>query len=1150
MMDFYTVLDHVIDLLRSRGRITYRALKRQFALDDDYLEDLKAELIQGQRLAVDEDGAVLVWTGGVDSASAPLPAQPEQPQATQAAQTQVDLAPSAARPADAERRQLTVMFCDLVDSTALSGRLDPEDLREVVRAYQAACAEVIQRFEGHIAQYLGDGLLVYFGYPQAHEDDVRRAVRSGLGMVEAMETLNTHLEQVRGVRLAVRLGIHTGLVVVGEIGSGGRQEHLALGETPNIAARLQGLAAPDTVVISEATAHLIHGYFVCQPLVAQALKGLPQPLQVYRVLHESGAQTQFDVVTPRGLSPLVGRDEEVVLLHRRWEQATTGMGQVVLLSGEAGIGKSRLVQVLKEHITSEPHTRIELRGSPYHQQSALYPVIDQLQRLLTQRQQALDGSGDSAGKEAEPLRTLEAALTASGVALSEAVPLLAALLSLPLPDSYPPLTLTPQRQRQKTLGTLLAWLHAAAQQQPVLLIAEDLHWLDPSTLELLSLLIEQCAQMRLCLVLTARPEFHPPWAMVAHLTALMLRRLAPAEVERLVTHVVGDKVFPPAVLQEVVRKTDGVPLFVEELTKTVLASGLLEEQEDRYTLQGPLPPLAIPATLHDALLARLDRLAAAKVVAQLGAAIGRTFAYDVVQAVAPLDAATLQGALAQLVEAEVVEQRGLSPQATYTFRHALIQDAAYQSLLKSTRQQYHQRIAQVLAESFPETAETQPEVLAQHYTAASMHAEALPYWQRAGQLAIERSAYREAVVSFEQGLEALSHLPQHRATLEQAVDLRLALRTALQASGDLGRILVCLREAESLAVALGDDPRRLGRVSRFLSNHLYHIGAYDQAIATGQRALALATVSGDVALHAQANTDLGRAYHSQGDYGRAIDCFRQTVASLDGARRRERSGQIFLPAVGSRTWLAACHAELGTFDAGRALGDEGLQMAEAVEHPASLMIASWRLGLLCLRQGNLPRALPLLERALSICQEVDLPFFFPSVAAALGAAYTLGGRITDAVLRLTPALEQAIAMEMVGDQVLCSLSLGEAQMLAGRLEEAQALVERALALTRQHQERGNQAHALHLLGDIAARHDPPPVEPAEAHYQQALTLAEELGMRPLQAHCHRGLGMLYAATGQPEQARVALAAAIDLYRAMEMTFWLPQTEAALAQVEG
>jgi class 3 adenylate cyclase/tetratricopeptide (TPR) repeat protein len=1142
-MTFEELLDQAIALLQRRGRLTYRALKRQFDLDDDYLADLKAELIQGQRLAVDEEGAVLVWTGGTDVSPLPTPPAPQPwapPGTADAPRTPILPAPTAPSSPNAERRQLTVLFCDLVDSTVLSTQLDPEDLREVVRAYQATCAEVIQRFDGHIAQYLGDGVLVYFGYPQAHEDDAQRAVRSGLGMVEALGTLNTRMEREYGIRLAVRLGIHTGLVVVGEIGSDGRQEQLALGETPNIAARLQGLAAPDTVVISEATAHLIHGYFVCQPLGAPALKGLTQPLQVYRVLHESGAQTRLDVVTPRGLTPLVGRDEEVALMHRRWDQATTGIGQVVLLSGEAGIGKSRLVQALKEHITAVPHTRIEWRGSPYHQQSALSPVIDHLHRLLRVHHDA---------PPAEQLRTLEAALTASGVALSEAVPLLATLLSLPLPDSYPPLTLTPQRQRQKTLETLLAWLHAAAQ-QPVLLIVEDLHWVDPSTVELLSLLIDQCAPMRLCLVLTARPEFHPPWAMVPHFTALTLRRFAPDEIGRLVTHVVGDKTLPPAVLQEVVRKTDGVPLFVEELTKTVLESGLLEEQEDWYALHGPLPPLAIPATLQDALLARLDRLAAAKVVAQLGATIGRTFTYDVLQAVASLDAATLQAALTQLVEAEVVAQRGLPPQATYTFKHALMQDAAYQSLLKSTRQQYHQHIAQVLAERFPETAETQPELLAQHYTAAGLHAQALSYWQRAGQLALERSAHREAAASLERGLEALSHLPQNRATLEQAVDLRLALRTALNASGDWGRSLTYLREAEALAAAL-DDPRRLAEVSVFLSRHFSFMGVYEQAIATLQRALTLATASGDVVLHALANNYLGVAYLHQGDYHRAINCFRQTAASLEGALRHERLGQATVPAASARTWLAWCHAELGTFPEGTTLGDEGLRIAEAVNHPASLVMASWGSGLLALRQGDLPKALPLLERAMSICQDADLvlPTFFPRVAAALGAAYVLAGRAADVVALLTQTIEQTITTEFVEFQALYSLPLGEAQLLAGRLEAAHALAEGVLALACRHQERGNQAYALRLLGDIAARREPPDIAPAEAHYQQALALAEELGMRPLQAHCHHGLGTLYSQTGRAALARTAISTAIELYRAMDMTFWLPAAESALAQVE-
>ena len=603
------------------------------------------------------------------------------------------------------------MFCDLVDSTALSGQLDPEDLREVVRAYQATCTAVIQHFDGSIAQYLGDGLLVYFGYPQAHEDDAQRAVRAALGIIEAMGTLNTRLELDKSIRLAVRLGIHTGLVVIGEMGGSGRQEQLALGETPNVAARIQGLAAPDTVAISEATSRLIQGYFVCHDLGPHTLRGLAAPMQVYRVLGESGVQSRLEVASARGLTPLVGRESEVTLLLERWEHVKDGTGQVVLLSGEAGIGKSRLVQALKDQVAQEPHTRIEYRCSPYHQHSALAPVIAHIERVLAWERDTVPQ---------EKLSKLEEALARHPWPLPEVLPLLAALLSLPLPAQYPPLTLTPERQKQKTLEALLAWLLAETEQQPVLFIVEDLHWVDPSTLEWLSLVVEQSPTARLYGLFTCRPEFASPWPTRTHLTPLTLSRLPRPQAARLVHGVTGGKPLPAEILAQIVAKTDGVPLFVEELTKTVLESGLLQEIEGAYELAGPLPPLAIPTTLQDSLMARLDRLATVKAVAQLGATIGRQFGYELLRAVSPLDDATLQQHLRQLVEAELLYQRGVPPQATYLFKHALIQDAAYQSLLKSTRQQYHQRIAQVLAERFPETAETQPELLAHHYTEAGL----------------------------------------------------------------------------------------------------------------------------------------------------------------------------------------------------------------------------------------------------------------------------------------------------------------------------------------------------------------------------------------------------------------------------------------------
>jgi class 3 adenylate cyclase len=543
-MDYDAILAQVIAMLQREQRLSYRVLKRRLQLDDEMLEDLKEDLIYAKKLAVDEEGKVLVWVG-----EAAPPRQISAPARS----------PSAL---EAERRQLTVLFCDLVDSTALATQLDPEELREVVRAYQDTCAKVIGRFEGHIAQYLGDGLLVYFGYPQAHEEDAQRAVRTGLGIVEAMQGLNARLQHCVGARhavpLQIRLGTHTGLVVVGEMGGGGRHEQLALGETPNLAARLQGLAEPNTIVISAATHRLVQGFFACLDLGSRAVKGISTPVQVYRVLGESGAQSPLEVAGLSGLTPLVGREQEVKLLLERWAQAKDGTGQVVLLSGEAGIGKSRLVQVVKECVAAEPHLWWECRCSPYYQNSALYPVIDLMQRALQfQRDDSLEAK----------LGKLEGALAPCDVSLPDVVPLFASLLSVPLGDRYPPLTLTPQRQRQKTLEAVLAVWRALAAQQPVLVIMEDLHWVDPSTLELLNLLIDQTPTARILTLLVFRPEFRPAWAPRAHLTELTLARLPRHQAEVMVERVLGDRALPAEVRQQVVAKTDGVPLFVEELTR-------------------------------------------------------------------------------------------------------------------------------------------------------------------------------------------------------------------------------------------------------------------------------------------------------------------------------------------------------------------------------------------------------------------------------------------------------------------------------------------------------------------------------------------------------------------------------------------------------
>jgi tetratricopeptide (TPR) repeat protein len=560
--------------------------------------------------------------------------------------------------------------------------------------------------------------------------------------------------------------------------------------------------------------------------------------------------------------------------------------------------------------------------------------------------------------------------------------------------------------------------------------------------------------------------------------------------------------------------------------------------------------MPVPATVQAVLAARIDRLPPEeKRLLQTAAVIGTGVPLPLLQAIAELPEDALHRGLARLQAAEFLYEIRLFPELEYTFKHALTHEVAYSSLLLERRRMLHARIVEALEALAGDRVAEQVERIAHHALRGEVWDKALAYCRQAGERAMARSAHREAVGYFEQALSTLPHLPETRATDEQAIDLRFALRIALWPSGDFGRALAYLREAEALAKALG-DARRLGQVSVFLSRHLYMMGAHDQAITAAQRALTLTTASGEVVLQALANRNLGIAYEAQGDYRRAIDSSRQAVAFFGGARRHERFGQVTLPAVTSRALMVRCHAELGTFAEGRALGEEGLRIAEEVAHPSSLMYASWGIGQLSLRQGDLSTALPLLERAVGLCQEANFPFYFPWMAPALGAAYSLCGRVTDAVPLLTQAMEQSAATESVYFQALCRLSLGEAQMLAGQPQEAQAMAERALTLACERQERGHQAYALRLLGEIAAHREPLERESTEPYYRQALALAEELGMRPLLAHCHRGLGALYATAGQREQARAALDTAIALYRAMDMTFWLPQTEAALAQVEG
>jgi class 3 adenylate cyclase/predicted ATPase len=1118
-MTFEEILDQAIAMLQRRGRVTYRLLQRQFQLDDDTLRDLRAELRYAHGAVISEDEQGMVWTGGAAVLPTPPPAvsQPFQPSVSQEAPApQADGTPTTPSTPDAERRQLTVMFCDLVDSTKLSSQLDPEDYRDVVRAYQKVCSEVIQHYEGHVAQLLGDGLLVYFGYPQAHEDDAQRAIRTGLGIVEAIGALNTRLERDKGIRLAVRLGIHTGLVVVGEMGAG-RQEQLALGEVPNVASRIQGLAAPDTVVISSSTYRLIQGYFECQEFGAQTLRGVSQPIAVYRVLQESGAQSRLDVASTRGLTPLVGREPDVALLLERWEHAKAGHGQVVLLSGEGGIGKSRLVQVVKEHVAHEPHTRWECRSSPYYQNTALHPLLDFFQRALHWQQ---DGS------LAEKLDTLEQELRQYRLPLTETMPLFAPLLALSVPeDRYPHLALSPQRLRQKTLESIIAMLLERAEREPVLFILEDLHWTDPTTLEFLGLLVEQVPTAALSMLLTCRPEFQPSWSHRSYLTEITVNRLSRQQIARVAEYVAGGKTLPPELLQQTVAKTDGVPLFVEEMTKAILESGHLKEVDGHYELVGSLSTLTIPATLQDSLMARLDRLVTAKAVAQYAAVIGRQFAYDVLATVSQLDEAILQRELGRLVDAEIVYQRGLPPQATYVFKHALIQDAAYASLLKSTRQHYHQRIAQVLEEQFPETVAGQPELLAHHYTEASLTEKAVPYWHHAGQKAIERSAHVEAIAHLRQGLALLQTLPETPQRLQREVDMLITLGASLIAvkgfaAREVGETYTYARQlCEHL-----EDPYQRFPVLRGLWHYAIVRAELRTAHALGEQLLSLAQHTQDTAMLVAAHAALGRTLFFLGMYASAHTHLTQGIALYD---RQQHRASAFLygedAGVVCHSFTAWALWRLGYPAQGLVQTDKAVTLAQQSAHPFSLSFVLSNAAQFHQLRREVRAVQEHSDATITLATDQGFPFWLAIGSTLRGWALAQQGQVQEGIEQLTQGLSafRATGAESTRSHYLALLA--EAHSVSEQPEAGLTALAEALTVVDKTGARFHEPELYRLKGELLLQQNSANQAEAETCFHQAIRIAQSQQAKSWELRASTSLARLWQQQGKRQEAHDLLA---------------------------
>ena len=823
---------------------------------------------------------------------------------------------------DAERRQLTVMFCDLVGSTAPSTRHDPEDLRELIGDYHRAVAERVGRFDGFVAKYMGDGVLIYFGYPHAHEDDDERAVRAGLAVIEAVDRLPARQD------LRVRLGIATGLAVVGDlIGEGAAQERGVVGETPNLAARLQAMAAPNTLVIAEATRRQVGGLFELADLGPQALGGFSEPLPAWRVMGESGVESRFEALRS-GETPLVGRGEEIELLVRRWQQAKSGEGRVVLISGEPGIGKSRLTAALSEHIEPEPHTRLRYFCSPNHQDSALYPVIGQLERAA--------GFARDDGPEAklDKLATLFAPAAEAGD-----VSLLVELLSLPGGERFAPLELSPQRKKERTFAALLRQLEGLARTQPVLVIFEDLHWIDPTSREFLDLVLARIDHLPVLLVTTFRPEFQPPWAGQPHVTVMALNRLGRNEGAAMVERLAGNAAsLPPDVIAEIVERTDGVPLFVEEMTKAVLEAGIGRGREVAASVPGAR--LGVPATLQASLMARLDRLGpAAKGVAQIGAAIGREFSYELAASVAELPEERLQEALHRLVDAGLVFQRGMLPAAEYLFKHALVQDTAYGTLLRGPRRQLHARIAAALETDSTELMDTQPELFAQHYTEAGMVEKSVACWGKAGRRSAARSAIAEAAGQFQKGLDQLALLPDTPERQRQELEFRSSLGAALrfvkgQAAPETGQAYARARE---LWEQLG-FPMEYLHIPYGQSRYHGYRGELDLALRLDEDLLQVSRQRNDSAGLVLAHQACGTGHMLRGRFALSRSHLEAALSGYDPNSHRSLGHQTGShPQVVAQAYLGIVLLCLGFPDQALARSNGAIAEARRLAHPPTLV---------------------------------------------------------------------------------------------------------------------------------------------------------------------------------------------------------------------
>ena len=1009
----------------------------------------------------------------------------------------------------AERRQLTVMFCDLVGSTALATRLDPEDLRAIIGVYHNCCASLIERSGGFVAKYMGDGVLAYFGYPQAHEHDAERAVSAGLAIVESAPKLETGA----GAPLHVRVGVATGIVVVGDLlGSGESLERGVVGDTPNLAARLQAIAAPDSVVIAEGTRKLIGDLFELADLGLQDLKGIAGPTRAFVVLKESAQESRFEALHAGGLTPLVGREEEGELLLRRWAKAKAGEGHVVLLSGEAGIGKSRLAAALLERLAGEPHARMRYFCSPQNIDSALHPIIGN-----TERAAGIVREDDAKAR----LDKLDALLAQSATSQEDAA-LIAEMLSLPNDGRYSALELAPQQRRQKTLVALIGQIEVISHQCPVLMIFEDAHWADPSSLEVLGRLVDKIDALRVLLFVTFRPEFIAPWIGRPNVTALTINRLTRRDVEALIDRVAGNNTLPAYIRQDIVERADGIPLFVEEMTKAVLeAEG--EGAAARTIASVPSPTLAVPASLHGSLMARLDRLGEAKAVAQIGAAIGREFSHALLAPVARLPETQLAAALERLVQSGLMSRQGMPPHATYLFKHALVQDAAYGTLLREPRRALHACIAEVLEGQFPDVVETQPELLARHLSAASVIGRAVEYWFRAGGRAMKRSADREAIAHLRAALQLLQQITDstERAAWELRILIALGPPLLLTTRSAAPEIATVYTRARQLAQQTGRMVELFQALWGYWINRLAS-GDMQGATALVDQLFELAQNQAGDELMLQAHHAAWATAWLKGDLHAAL---RSLEAGVPIYRSDTHARQALVygghdPRVCGHGTKGQILALLGHLDQALLEANKALSLGRNLSHHGSLAHAYWLACEVHYLRRDAATLCKLADEMLAFVTNHGSPLSVANAMILQGWALIADGNLENGASRLRDGLTR---WRRSGSIVYAPYRLSrvaDGLLLADKADEAKELLAEAAAIVRETGEQWSAAEVERLTGLALSRPSGGLFDPkqGEEHLRRAVVMANQRGFRLTELRAATSLARLWRDCGRRTQA--------------------------------